>query len=64
MGSLLENKDEEESQALEERSHSSWEPRSVAESQLDISSPFPSNSTFPCAEGSLVFKGLLSHGIV
>lgn len=37
MGSLLENKDEEESQALEERSHSSWEPHSVAESQPDIS---------------------------
>lgn len=33
MGPLLENKVDEESQALEERSHSSWEPHSVPASQ-------------------------------
>lgn len=65
MGPLLESKDNEESQALEERSHSSWEPHSVPASQSDISSAISNQLNFSLYRGgSLVFKALLAHGII
>lgn len=53
MGSLLENKDDEESQALRStRTAAGSHIVSLSHNQTALL--FPINSTFPCAEGSLV----------